>query len=126
MQLDHATFQHQSYRFASLIHTVQVHTFFTQQLTSFFLRETQHLGKVAASVLLYQCGLGLLPFVPPTINGKSSFYPIIFSVSSNLHLHVENQKSFTLQLLKLSVLPPWPGYRRFSRRFCLFFFIYFG
>ena len=86
MQLDHATFQHQSYRFASLIHTVQVHTFFTQQLTSFFLRETQHLGKVAASVLLYQCGLGLLRLAWPINKQVNS------SDSSKVHVRTNQHK----------------------------------
>jgi hypothetical protein len=54
------------------------------------------------------------PLFLPQVLRKSAFLP-----------ELKNRANLP-QLLKPCVLPSWPGYKRFRRRFCLFFFIYFS
>ena len=63
--------------------------------------------------------------VPRLRNGKCPRYLPQFSRKSVFPYWTPKLAKTPPQLLKPFILPPWPGYKRFWRRFCLFLFYLF-
>jgi len=72
-------------------------------------------------------GLGLVGFTSVLRKKKVGITSLNFHESSFFLSELQNQAKHLLPFLKLFILPHWPGYKQFRRRFYFFsFFIYFG